>query len=117
MWYEYCKLKTRYNECSTDLILDNQFYVYVFQRHIQFLIKSKTYFSGSIAITTNLFGRGGGPIALNYVGCSGSEARLVYCSSNTASCSRSNEAGVRCHAQTGKIDVHIANAIGYSCPL
>ena len=44
------------------------------------------------------FGAGSGPIYLDDVGCSGSELRLVNCSysHDTADCTHSEDAGVRC---------------------
>ena len=46
--------------------------------------------------------KGTGTIALNFVRCLGTEARLVNCASGTVtSCSHSEDAGVRCQAQTG----------------
>ena len=61
---------------------------------------------GSIATVSAAFGEGGGRIALNNVGCSGSEERLVNCPSIQATataCRHSHDAGVRCHQQTGTV--------------
>ena len=52
--------------------------------------------------SAHFFGEGTGTIALNFVSCLGTEARLVDCSSGTVtSCSHSEDAGVTCHVQTG----------------
>lgn len=62
------------------------------------------------------FGQGTGSIALSDVRCSGTEARLKDCPSGIAtSCSHTEDAGVRCHAQTGN-DTVIMNK-GHVVPL
>ena len=49
------------------------------------------------------FGQGGGPIALDYLTCTGGEARLIDCLSYGvhSRCTHAHDAGVRCSAQTG----------------
>ena len=58
---------------------------------------------GSIATVLAFFGQGNGPISRAYVRCAGTEARLVNCSSSSSVryCSHYEDAGVRCHIQTG----------------
>ena len=58
---------------------------------------------GSIALRYSYFGQGTESATRTYVYCTGSEARLVDCPSQRYyySCSQSNNAGVRCLAQTG----------------
>ena len=61
-------------------------------------------FLGALPISNSAFGQGGGPIALNDVSCSGTEARLINCTSGVVRyCSHSMDAGVRCNNQTGNI--------------
>ena len=50
------------------------------------------------AFSNAYFGQGIIPILLDDVSCSGSETQLISCSydSNTADCSHSDDAGVRC---------------------
>ena len=61
------------------------------------------YYLGPSALSFAVFGQGTGAIALTNVACSGSEARLIDCSSSasTSSCSHSEDAGVRCLMQSG----------------
>ena len=42
------------------------------------------------------FGQGTGSIFRQYLRCSGSESRLVDCSTSTSSCTHSEDAGVTC---------------------
>ena len=58
---------------------------------------------GTTAYSSGHFGRGGGPIALSNLLCSGLEGRLVDCPSVEigVACSHSEDAGVRCQACTG----------------
>ena len=53
------------------------------------------------------FGQGTGSIVLRNVQCAGTEARLADCPVGTTSisCSHSDDAGVRCRVQTGKIEL------------
>ena len=48
------------------------------------------------------FGQGTGPILKQYLLCSGTENRLVDCSSSSSSCTHSEDAGVTC-LPTGKL--------------
>ena len=50
------------------------------------------------AYSNAYFGQGIIPILMTYVGCSGTESRLVDCSysSSTGGCSHSEDAGVQC---------------------
>lgn len=60
---------------------------------------------GSVATILASFGQGSVPIALSNVGCSGGELRLLDCSATyltSSSCHHGEDAGVRCHIQTGK---------------
>ena len=62
--------------------------------------------SGTIATISAIFGQGTGPILMNNVGCRGSEARLIDCSSQTGTitgCSHFEDAGVRCRVQTSML--------------
>jgi hypothetical protein len=62
-----------------------------------------TFIAATVPTFTASFGQGTGTIALNNVLCRGTEARLVDCSSGIVTgCSHSEDAGVRCQAQTGK---------------
>ena len=56
------------------------------------------YAAGVTVYTSAHFGQGSGPILLDNLACSGSESRLVDCTydNNTADCSHSEDAGVRC---------------------
>ena len=55
---------------------------------------------GAIAYVSAYFGRGGGPIALSYLQCTGNEERLVDClSGGGRACSHT---GVRCQVKTSK---------------
>ena len=58
--------------------------------------------TGPTATINAFFGQGTGQIALVNVLCAGTEARLADCSvGSTTFCSHSEDAGVRCQAQTG----------------
>ena len=48
------------------------------------------------------FGQGTGPILKQFLICSGTENRLVDCSSSSSSCTHSEDAGVTC-LPTGKL--------------
>ena len=53
----------------------------------------------AVAHINAYYGQGTGPILLDDVSCTGTEGRLVSCpyDSNTADCSHSEDAGVRCN--------------------
>lgn len=60
---------------------------------------------GAIATQSSRYGYGGGSVVLDYVYCTGTEARLANCRTDgsvRSSCSHLNEAGVRCYIQTSK---------------
>ena len=59
---------------------------------------------GPTATVSAFFGQGGGPIALNTVACTGSEARLLDCPSGSVSgCTHASDVGARCSTQTGTL--------------
>ena len=64
------------------------------------------------AVISAFFGQGSGPIWLDSVTCSGGESTLASCGhlgvGVTRSCSHSEDAGVRCIAETGML-VHMHN--------
>ena len=53
----------------------------------------------AVARINAYYGQGTGPILLDDVSCTGTESRLISCTydSNTADCSHSEDAGVRCN--------------------
>ncbi len=60
---------------------------------------------GAIATFRSTFGQGGGPLTLDYIYCTGTEARLSDCRSGTVNqfyCNRFKEAGVKCFLRTSK---------------
>ena len=60
------------------------------------------YLIGARSIHSALFGQGSMPITLNNVQCIGNESRLLDCRSGIVRyCSHSEDAGVKCHIQTG----------------
>ena len=64
------------------------------------------YTIATVATSLASFGQGAGPIALSHVACTGSESRLLDCSSGAiGSCTHAEDAGVICHTQTGKIKI------------
>ena len=55
-----------------------------------------------IGPTAISFGQGSGPIALNNVVCTGTEARLIDCPSGTITgCTHAHDVGVRCSREIG----------------
>ena len=64
-------------------------------------------YGGVIAARTQAtFGQGSGPIYYDNVACSGSEARLIDCSSNglgVHNCGHSEDAGVVCDSSDGQL--------------
>lgn len=74
------------------------------QYSIQICIRnfSTTHHAATVATSLASFGEGTGPIALNAVGCTGNEERLLDCpSSSIGSCTHAKDAGVICHSRTG----------------
>ena len=68
------------------------------------VLLSDDYIIAAVATLNALFGQGTGAIALNNVQCTGTEARLADCPvGTTTTCSHSDDAGVRCRAQTGTV--------------
>lgn len=67
-------------------------------------------FLGASAYYSAYFGRGTGPILLDYVRCTGSESRLIDCpyDTYTGGDSHSEDAGVGC--RTGKYSLPISMA-------
>ena len=66
---------------------------------MQKLLESEFVSTGAIARSRAYFGRGTGAILLDQVGCTGTETRLVNCSSNPLGvhdCSHFEDAGVTC---------------------
>ena len=63
-----------------------------------FLYKLYFFATDAVAFSNAKFGSGIGSIYLDDVQCSGSETSLLSCTydSNTADCSHSSDAGVRC---------------------
>jgi hypothetical protein len=57
-------------------------------------------FQGLAVFHGGMYGQGVGPINLDDVACSGSEASLLSCTydSHTADCTHAQDAGVRCHS-------------------
>ena len=55
-------------------------------------------FIGAVAYARAQFGQGSGPIWMDYVRCSGTEARLIECTydSDTSEDSHNEDAGVQC---------------------
>ncbi len=51
------------------------------------------------------FGQGGEPPVLDFVDCTGTEARLIDCNSGTLSCSHTELAGVRCQTRTSEYNI------------
>ena len=61
--------------------------------------------TAAVATThASFFGQGTGPINLVNVNCVGTESRLIDCPRGSQTlCSHSEDAGVRCSAQTGEL--------------
>ena len=58
---------------------------------------------GAVSYASAQFSRGGGPITLSFLQCSGYEERLIDCrSAPTRVCSHVEDAGVRCQIKIGK---------------
>ena len=75
-----------------------------------------SYVVGSIATHLASFGEGTVPIVLSYIRCQGSETRLLDCPANYllySSCSHREDAGVRCHQQTGNLYVLLIMSSNY----
>ena len=62
----------------------------------------------AVAYTNAYYGQGTGLILFDDVSCTGTESRLVNCTydSNTANCSHSEDAGVRCNNTCKQKQVH-----------
>ena len=61
--------------------------------------------TGAVGFSGAHFGAGTGPIYLDFVDCSGSEANLIDCPRNsTVTCTNGHlqDAGVRCQSQCSK---------------
>lgn len=69
--------------------------LYYFQLASSFCISDAT------ALANAFFGAGSGNIFLDNVACVGDEANISFCvaDTNTADCTHSQDAGVRCNAQ------------------
>ncbi len=58
--------------------------------------------TGAAYTVSSSYGPGTGPIALSLVACTGTERRLIDCTSGSlSSCTHSRDAGVRCMLHTG----------------
>ncbi len=58
---------------------------------------------GAVAFSSGQFQRGGGPIALSFLRCTGFEPKLTDCPSTAGRpCDHTEDAGVRCLVRTGK---------------
>ena len=59
---------------------------------------------GSSATVSSFFGSGSGLIAFKSVACTGSERRLIDCTSSAAyGCTHIHDVGVKCILQTGSL--------------
>ena len=67
--------------------------------------------AGSIAYANARFGQGTGPVVLNNVVCTGTEATLLDCSSdglfNTGSCTHVDDASVQCQRECTDGDIRL----------
>lgn len=59
------------------------------------------YPKGVSAFSRASFGQGTGPVLLSYLGCIGTEEGLLDCPALPGNCGHTEDAGVRCLAQTG----------------
>ena len=65
------------------------------------------------AYASAYYGEGFGPILLDYVNCTGTEATLLDCShTNHSQCDHSSDAGVDC---IGELMIRINCSISYMC--
>ena len=62
----------------------------------QYYIGYITHYIDATPRLSAYFGQGTGPILKQYLLCSGTENRLVDCSSSSSSCTHSEDAGVTC---------------------